>query len=165
MRNEPVFRKCLQSFLFFSFYQVSSQIISISINFNLNCSAISVTGIVIAVGQPVLYPKETPIPESIELSGNTTESYWKDFQLLGLYNLEGYQNGAPYYKRDRSAIVLGEIYFYYSINGSWIVTNENEFQDNTGRGWLMKKSPGEHAYGMLHTMDRNCRVVSKISSS
>ena len=148
---------------------MSSQIISISINFN--CSAISVTGIVIAVGKPVLYPTtsttttstttttETPIPESIELSGNTTE-FWKDFQLLGLYNLEGYQNGAPYYHRDRSAIVLGEIYFYYSINGSWIVTNENEFQDNTGRGWLMKKSPGEHAYGMLHTMVRNCRLCN-----
>ena len=137
---------------------MSSQIISISIN--LNRPAISVTGIVIAVGKPVLYPTtsttttstttttETPIPESIELSGNTTE-IWKDFQLLGLYNLDGYQHGAPYYKRDRSAIVLGEIYFYYSINGSWIVTNENQFEDNTGRGWLMKKSPGEKGWTVM----------------
>ena len=127
------------------------------------CLAALVTGLVIAVGQPVLNPTtttttsttttttEAPIPDAIELSGTTKENYWKDYQLLGLYNLEGYRNGAPYYKRGRNAFLLGPIYFYYhpyenletdSPLGTWIVCDQKPFDDNNGRGWLWKESPG-----------------------
>ena len=52
-------------------------------------------------------PDETDFPSSIELTGTTTENYWKDFQLLGLYNIHGTRNGAPCYKRSRNAFMLG----------------------------------------------------------
>ena len=52
-------------------------------------------------------PDETDFPSSIELSGTTTENYWKDYQLLGLYNIHGTRNGAPCYKRSRNAFMLG----------------------------------------------------------
>ena len=52
-------------------------------------------------------PDETDFPSSIELSGTTTENYWKDYQLLGLYNIHGTRNGAPSYKRSRNAFMLG----------------------------------------------------------
>ena len=47
------------------------------------------------------------MPSAIELSGTTTESYWKDYQLLGLYNFHETRNGAPAYKRARNAFLLG----------------------------------------------------------
>ena len=49
----------------------------------------------------------TSLPSAIELSGTTTEDYWKDYQLLGLYNIHGTRNGAPVYKRARNAFILG----------------------------------------------------------
>ena len=52
-------------------------------------------------------PDETDFPTSIELTGTTTENYWKDYQLLGLYNIHGTRNGAPCYKRSRNAFMLG----------------------------------------------------------
>ena len=48
------------------------------------------------------------LPTAIELSGTTTENYWKDYQLLGLYNIHGKRNGAPAYKRARDAFILGQ---------------------------------------------------------
>ena len=75
-------------------------------------------------------------------SGRTTEYYWKDYQLLGLYNLEGYRNGAPYYKRFKNAFLLGEIYFGYSPYGDWVVSDKSSFDENEGAGWLWKESPG-----------------------
>ena len=48
------------------------------------------------------------LPTAIELSGTTIESYWKDYQLLGLYNIHGKRNGAPSYKRARDAFILGQ---------------------------------------------------------
>ena len=53
-------------------------------------------------------PTEKPLPNAIELSGTTTENYWKDYQLLGLYNIYGTRNGAPSYKRARNAFILGQ---------------------------------------------------------
>ena len=53
-------------------------------------------------------PTEKPLPNAIELSGTTTENYWKDYQLLGLYNIHGTRNGAPSYKRARNAFILGQ---------------------------------------------------------
>ena len=53
-------------------------------------------------------PTEKPLPNAIELSGTTTENYWKDYQLLGLYNIHGTRNGAPTYKRARNAFILGK---------------------------------------------------------
>ena len=124
-----------------------------------------VTGILISVGQPALNPTttttttttpttttEAPIPHALELSGTTTENYWKDFQLLGLYNREGMRNGAPYYKRARKAFILGDIYFFFipsrpdgnwvtSGKSAWAVGNEKAFND-TWFGWLWKESPG-----------------------
>ena len=126
-----------------------------------------ITGIVISVGQPALNPTtttattttptttttiEAPIPDALELSGTTTENYWKDFQLLGLYNREGMRNGAPYYKRARKAFILGDIYFFFipsrpdgnwvtSGKSAWAVGNEKAFND-TWFGWLWKESPG-----------------------
>ena len=47
------------------------------------------------------------MPNAIELSGTTTEDYWKDYQLLGLYNIINTRNGAPAYKRARNAFILG----------------------------------------------------------
>ena len=63
-------------------------------------------------------PDETDFPSSIELTGTTTENYWKDYQLLGLYNIHGKRNGAPCYKRSRNAFMLGRHpnHFYYLIN-------------------------------------------------
>jgi len=63
---------------------------------------------------------------------------------LGLYNLEGYRNGAPYYKRFKNAFLLGEIYFHYSKRGKWIVINKKEFDKNNEDRWLWKESPGLH---------------------
>ena len=131
-----------------------------------------ITGIVISVGQPALNQTttttttitpttttttEAPIPDALELSGTTTESttgkyYWKDYQLLGLYNREGMRNGAPYYKRARKAFILGDIYFFFipsrpdgnwvtSGKSAWAVGNEKAFND-TWFGWLWKESPG-----------------------
>ena len=48
------------------------------------------------------------MPSAIELSGTTTENYWKDYQLLGMYNIHGTRNGAPSYKRARNAFILGQ---------------------------------------------------------
>ena len=48
------------------------------------------------------------LPTAIELSGTTTENYWKDYQLLGLYNIHGKRNGAPSYKRAKNAFILGQ---------------------------------------------------------
>ena len=48
------------------------------------------------------------LPTAIELSGTTIENYWKDYQLLGLYNIHGKRNGAPSYKRARDAFILGQ---------------------------------------------------------
>ena len=123
-----------------------------------------VAGIVISVGQPVLNPTtttsttttttttttEAPIPDALELSGTTTENYWKDYQLLGLYNREGTRNGAPYYKRFKNAFLLGEIYFYYDPYGFWVVSNKNDFDQNEGAGWLWKESPGTTQLVMDH---------------
>ena len=119
---------------------------------------------------------ESSWPSSIELSGTTTENYWKDYQLLGLYNMHGTRNGAPAYKRARNAFMLGrdtrsdfttyslyhdnqssnsfsgEIYFWFISRGEWIVTSKKEFnenKDNPGR-WLWKKSQGAH--NMLFTL-------------
>ena len=67
-------------------------------------------------------PDETDFPSSIELTGTTTENYWKDFQLLGLYNIHGTRNGAPCYKRSRNAFMLGRdpnhlrFYYLYAID-------------------------------------------------
>ena len=118
-----------------------------------------------AVGKPVLYSTtttttitttttEAPIPDVIELAGTTTEYNWKDNQLLGLYNLEGYRHGAPYYKRYKNAVILGEIYFYFSPGGCWprwssdfpcwVVARKGRFEETplSGSGWLWKESPG-----------------------
>lgn len=90
-------------------------------------------------------PTEKPLPNAIELSGTTTENYWKDYQLLGLYNIHGTRNGAPSYKRARNAFILGEIYFWYVSRcgeNEWVVTSKKEFdedKDCPGR-WLWKKS-------------------------
>jgi len=92
-------------------------------------------------------PTEKPLPNAIELSGTTTENYWKDYQLLGLYNIHGTRNGAPTYKRARNAFILGEIYFWYVSRcefgeNEWVVTSKQEFdadKDCPGR-WLWKKS-------------------------
>ena len=67
-----------------------------------------------------MIPKKTEaakpsLPSAIELSGNTTENYWKDYQLLGLYNIHGTRNGAPSYKRARNAFILGR---YLRTGGS-----------------------------------------------
>ena len=100
------------------------------------------------------------MPSAIELSGTTTENYWKDYQLLGMYNIHGTRNGAPSYKRARNAFILGrdrwnksrfhdrvvinqrstdpfsgEIYFWYVSRCShgeneWIVTSKKEFDEN-----------------------------------
>ena len=56
-------------------------------------------------------PTEKPLPNAIELSGTTTENYWKDYQLLGLYNIHGTRNGAPSYKRARNAFILGKFHW------------------------------------------------------
>ena len=67
------------------------------------------------------------LPTAIELSGTTTENYWKDYQLLGLYNIHGKRNGAPSYKRARDAFILGQflnlkfrLIFILSTNGRLI---------------------------------------------
>ena len=52
-------------------------------------------------------PAKPSLPSAIELSGTTTENYWKDYQLLGLYNIHDTRNGAPAYKRARNAFILG----------------------------------------------------------
>ena len=108
-----------------------------------------------SIGKPVLHPTtttttattttttEAPIPNALELSGTTTENYWKDYQLLGLYNREGNRNGAPYYKRFKDAFLLGEIYFYYAPQGYWMVSNKKSFEENEGFAWLWKESPGK----------------------
>ena len=50
---------------------------------------------------------EPALPNAIELSGTTTENYWKDYELLGLYNIHGTRNGAPSYKRARNSFIHG----------------------------------------------------------
>ena len=67
------------------------------------------------------------LPTAIELSGTTTENYWKDYQLLGLYNIHGKRNGAPSCKRARDAFILGQflnlkfrLIFILSTNGRLI---------------------------------------------
>jgi len=60
-------------------------------------------------------PAETTLPNAIELSGTTTENYWKDYQLLGLYNIHGTRNGAPSYKRARNAFILGRFQWTESV--------------------------------------------------
>ena len=74
-------------------------------------------------------PTEKPFPNAIELAGTTTENYWKDYQLLGLYNIHGTKNGAPSYKRARNAFILGlvpwtkPLRFFYLVaeSGPWIL--------------------------------------------
>jgi len=74
-------------------------------------------------------PTEKPFPNAIELAGTTTENYWKDYQLLGLYNIHGTKNGAPSYKRARNAFILGSVpwtkplrFFYLGAeSGPWIL--------------------------------------------
>lgn len=61
-------------------------------------------------------PTEKPLPNAIELSGTTTENYWKDYQLLGLYNIHGTRNGAPSYKRARNAFILGQFHWAHSFS-------------------------------------------------
>ena len=47
------------------------------------------------------------LPTSVVLSVTAHENYWKDYQLLGLYEIHGIRNGAPAYKRARNAFFLG----------------------------------------------------------
>ena len=58
------------------------------------------------------------MPSAIEHSGTTTKNYWKDYQLLEMYNIHGTRNVAPSYKRPRNAFILGQ--------DRW---NESGFQD------------------------------------
>ena len=66
------------------------------------------TTITIQLTKVMIQPAEKTYPNAIELSGSTTENYWKDYQLLGLYNIHGTRNGAPSYKRARNAFILGQ---------------------------------------------------------
>ena len=80
-------------------------------NLNLNLeqviSSTKSTTITIATTKGITKPAKNALPSAIELSGTTTENYWKDYQLLGLFKIHGTRNGAPSYKRARNAFILG----------------------------------------------------------
>jgi len=108
-------------------------------------SSTKITTIITTSTTVITEPTEKPLPNAIELSGTTTENYWKDYQLLGLYNIYGTRNGAPSYKRARNAFILGEIYFWYVSRcgqNEWIVTSKKEFDEDKDcpERWLWKKS-------------------------